>query len=69
LALADGTRVFLRIEPEPAAGAASEAAAVGKHAKSEALADFLSLMADLPLEGPADGFSGSDHDRLLYGRP
>lgn len=25
-------------------------------------------IAALPLEGPADDFSGADHDRILYGK-
>jgi hypothetical protein len=28
---------------------------------------FLDEMNDLPTEGPADGFSGIDHDDILYG--
>jgi predicted DNA-binding antitoxin AbrB/MazE fold protein len=30
------------------------------------LADALSEIARLPAEGPLDGFSGADHDRVLY---
>ncbi|MEK7794253.1 MAG: hypothetical protein AAB353_06975 [Candidatus Hydrogenedentota bacterium] len=28
---------------------------------------FLDEMNDLPTEGPADGFSGAEHDDILYG--
>jgi predicted DNA-binding antitoxin AbrB/MazE fold protein len=28
---------------------------------------FIEEMAALPLEGPDDGFSGADHDKILYG--
>ncbi|HEX5471775.1 MAG TPA: antitoxin family protein [Lacipirellulaceae bacterium] len=34
-----------------------------------AMDEFLRLAAELPLEGPDDGFSGADHDRVLYGKP
>ena len=36
-------------------------------AQSAALARLLDDMAALPVEGPADGFSNRDHDRVLYG--
>jgi hypothetical protein len=31
--------------------------------------EFLSRDAELPVESPDDGFSGADHDKLLYGQP
>jgi len=31
------------------------------------IADALLEIAALPLEGPQDGFSGADHDKVLYG--
>jgi predicted DNA-binding antitoxin AbrB/MazE fold protein len=34
-----------------------------------ALAELREQMNALPTNSPADGFSGSDHDRLLYGAP
>ena len=36
--------------------------------QSSEWADLLGELESLPVEGPRDGFSGSDHDRLLYGR-
>jgi len=33
------------------------------------LLEALDRIAALPLEGPDDGFSGADHDRILYGKP
>ncbi|MBI3946897.1 MAG: antitoxin family protein [Armatimonadetes bacterium] len=30
-------------------------------------AEILAEIAALPVGGPADGFAGRDHDRLLYG--
>jgi hypothetical protein len=35
--------------------------------KREALDELRREMASLPVANPADGFSGRDHDRLLYG--
>jgi hypothetical protein len=34
-----------------------------------AIAEFLARMESLPDEGPDDGFSGRDHDKILYGAP
>ena len=34
-----------------------------------ALDDLRSEIAKLPISNPNDGFCGSDHDRILYGRP
>lgn len=31
--------------------------------------EFLRMMLELPVESPNDGFSGADHDKLLYGQP
>jgi predicted DNA-binding antitoxin AbrB/MazE fold protein len=35
----------------------------------EALAALRAEMEAMPVAAPADGFSGADHDRLLYGTP
>jgi hypothetical protein len=37
--------------------------------RKAALAEFQKLMVDLPVESPEDGFSGTEHDQLLYGSP
>lgn len=34
----------------------------------QSVAERLSKIAALPLEGKTDKFSGRDHDRILYGR-
>jgi predicted DNA-binding antitoxin AbrB/MazE fold protein len=41
---------------------------VNSNADSTTLADELEKIAQLPIEGPSDGFSGADHDRVLYAR-
>ena len=35
--------------------------------RHQALVAALNEIAALPLEGPNDGFSGADHDKVLYG--
>jgi predicted DNA-binding antitoxin AbrB/MazE fold protein len=55
VALKDGSRVDLEFEvPTPPPDAKELAAALAE-------------IAALPVEGPDDGFSGADHDKLLYG--
>lgn len=52
--IAEGTTVELTVTtdgPTPSAGT---------------LADALAEIAHLPLRSPRDGFSGSDHDKVLY---
>ena len=57
VALADGTAVELIVHSDAEAGAAS----------ADAVRALVEEMAALPLEGPDDGFSGADHDKVLYG--
>ena len=57
LPIAEGTPVELTVRPEEPA--ASVPAEVTRRALLE--------IASLPLEGPDDGFSGADHDKVLYG--
>jgi predicted DNA-binding antitoxin AbrB/MazE fold protein len=60
----DGLRVHLHVEGETASDATE-----AKARRRAALDEFLRLAAELPLESPADGFSGADHDRVLYREP
>lgn len=54
--LAEGARVeVIIITPEPAT-------------EQETPADILTRIAALPLEGDDEGFSGRDHDEILYGK-
>ena len=57
--IAEGARVELTVRATPADAQAAPTPT------REALAEI----ASLPPEGPDDGFSGADHDRLLYGEP
>lgn len=45
-----------------------EEAAIAKRQR-EAMLTFMKDMEKLPMEGPDDGFSGRDHDKILYGEP
>ena len=38
-------------------------------ASAVAIEEMLMEIDALPLEGPDDGFSGRDHDKVLYGKP
>jgi predicted DNA-binding antitoxin AbrB/MazE fold protein len=51
VSLAEGSTVELIVNSEP---------------NSISLLTALKEIADLPQEGPDDGFSGADHDRVLY---
>jgi predicted DNA-binding antitoxin AbrB/MazE fold protein len=62
LTMPEGVRVHLRIDEQ----AKPVAAKMMTRAEFD---DFLCKMAQLPIEGPDDGFSGADHDKLLYGQP
>ena len=64
--LADGTRVEVQL-PTPAPP--SELSPEELARQQAAIAEFLAEMEALPDEGPNDGFSGRDHDKILYGAP
>jgi predicted DNA-binding antitoxin AbrB/MazE fold protein len=66
--LAEGTQVEVQV--------ANDASAPNSALSSEQLArqraaieEMLSEIEQLPIEEPDDGFSGRDHDKILYGRP
>jgi predicted DNA-binding antitoxin AbrB/MazE fold protein len=63
LAIPEGVRVHLRVDEQTATNVA------GNMMSRAELDEFLRLAAELPLESPDDGFSGADHDRVLYGEP
>ena len=55
--IADGTEVELTISPPSSAPAINGSGIIAA----------LTRIAELPLEGSNDGFSGADHDSILYG--
>jgi predicted DNA-binding antitoxin AbrB/MazE fold protein len=63
VAIPNGVQVRLRVEEQVVDDAESKAR------RRAAMDEFLRLASELPLEGPNDGFSGADHDRVLYGEP
>jgi predicted DNA-binding antitoxin AbrB/MazE fold protein len=64
--LADGTQVQVQV-PVPASISETSSDAVAR--QQAAIKKFLMEMESLPMEGPDDGFSGRDHDKILYGEP
>jgi len=67
LAIPEGVRVHLRVDEQPISAAPLDGGEPPKQSRA-AMDEFLRLAAELPLEGPDDGFSGADHDRVLYGQ-
>jgi predicted DNA-binding antitoxin AbrB/MazE fold protein len=59
--------VFQPSAPPPVADGAEVELIVTTSGEPNSLADALDEIARLPAEGPQDGFSGADHDRVLYG--
>ncbi len=65
--LAEGTQVIVQV---PAAAVQSAEFSPEELARQQsAIREFLDRMGALPDEGPNDGFSGRDHDKILYGAP
>lgn len=61
--------VFRPTDPVPIAEGTAVEITVSTEAESRATeggAAALLRIAELPLEGPDDGFSGAEHDRVLY---
>ena len=59
---------FLPATPVPVAEGAEVELTVTSTDSNESIADALEEISRLPEEGPADGFSGADHDQILYGQ-
>jgi predicted DNA-binding antitoxin AbrB/MazE fold protein len=64
--LAEGTQVKVQL---PATALASEMSPEELARQQAAIEEFIAKMEALPDEGPDDGFSGRDHDKILYGKP
>lgn len=65
LAMAEGVRVHLRVDEQPDSAEIVDQGERQKLSRAE-MDRFLRVAAELPVESPDDGFSGADHDRLLY---
>jgi predicted DNA-binding antitoxin AbrB/MazE fold protein len=70
LNLAEGARVQLHIEEvATSVSAPLKSDDDASAARLGSISEFQKLMAELPIESPPDGFTGADHDQLLYGVP
>lgn len=68
--LAEGARVEVQVRPlNTSVGNGSELSPEQLAKQRAAIATMLAELAALPDEGPDDGFSGRDHDKILYGKP
>jgi predicted DNA-binding antitoxin AbrB/MazE fold protein len=63
--LANGTRVDVTVTPRTD----SAAAVNGPVRANRTPAQLVAEVAAMPMESPAEDFSGEDHDRILYGSP
>ena len=67
--LAQGTHVEVQV-PVIKSGEAATELLPGELARQQtAIADMLEEIESLPIKEPDDGFSGPDHDKILYGKP
>ena len=66
--LAEGTQVQVQV-PRSAEASNGELSPEELARQQAAIREFIAEMAALPPEGPDDGFSGRDHDKVLYGAP
>ncbi len=64
--VAEGTQVAVQI---PEAAPSAELSPEELARQQTAIARFLERMEAIPEEGPDDGFSGRDHDKILYAAP
>jgi predicted DNA-binding antitoxin AbrB/MazE fold protein len=60
IAIPEGTHVHLHVEEK------TEKEPASKMMTQAEFREFFRNLAELPLEGPDDGFSGADHDKILY---
>jgi predicted DNA-binding antitoxin AbrB/MazE fold protein len=67
--LAEGTQVEVQVPTVPPGASAAELSPEELARQQAAIEQFLAEIEALPPEGPDDGFSGRDHDKILYGKP
>ena len=66
--LADGTQVEVQMPAVPSHAATAELSPEELARQRTAIKEMLAEIESLPIEGPDDGFSGRDHDKILYGK-
>lgn len=64
--LADGTQVRIQM-PQSDKSSASGSSPEELAAQQAAINKMLTEIENLPVQEPDDGFSGRDHDKVLYG--
>jgi predicted DNA-binding antitoxin AbrB/MazE fold protein len=70
LIIPDGMRVHLRVDESDAREGSTSSSKTDEMVRRRTeLDEFRRVMAQLPVESPDDGFSGADHDQILYGKP
>ncbi len=67
--LAEGTQVEVQVSKTALNQSVAELSPEELARQQAGIAEFLARMEALPDEGPDDGFSGRDHDKILYGGP
>lgn len=68
--LAEGTQVQVQVQVPHTSGESSDELSPEELARQQtAIREFIAEMEALPPQGPDDGFSGRDHDKILYGAP
>jgi predicted DNA-binding antitoxin AbrB/MazE fold protein len=67
--LAPGTQVEVQVPVRADIASTGELSAEELARQRQAIEEMIAKIESLPLEGPDDGFSGRDHDKILYGKP
>ena len=67
--LAPGTQVEVQVPIKGDQAATDELSAEELARQRQAIEEMIARIESLPPEGPDDGFSGQDHDKILYRRP
>jgi predicted DNA-binding antitoxin AbrB/MazE fold protein len=65
--LADGTQVQVQVPKSSMSHSDMAPDALAK--QRAAIEEMLAELESLPVNEPDDGFSGRDHDKILYGAP
>jgi predicted DNA-binding antitoxin AbrB/MazE fold protein len=67
--LAQGTPVEVQVPAATSQTGHDELSPEELTRQRAAIESMLAEIESLPIEEPADGFSGRDHDKILYGKP
>jgi predicted DNA-binding antitoxin AbrB/MazE fold protein len=65
--LAEGTQVQVQVPASSASNSEMSPEALAR--QRAAIQEMLAELESLPVNEPDDGFSGRDHDKILYGAP